>query len=59
MVVTVAIFRETADGLEEGIRHVRDEVVPFTPWSRWAQGRLLGRKPGGRRAPFDHDLEQR
>ncbi len=28
MVVTVAIFRETADGLEEGISHVRDEVVP-------------------------------
>ncbi len=28
MVVTVAIFRETVDGLEEGIRHVRDEVVP-------------------------------
>jgi hypothetical protein len=28
MIVTMATFEESGDQLEEGIRHVRDEVVP-------------------------------
>ena len=28
MIVTIATFEESAEELEEGIRHVKDEVVP-------------------------------
>ena len=28
MIMTVATFEDTGDVLEEGVRHVRDEVVP-------------------------------